>query len=225
MSFCVSSATAACIAAVIVAIRAIFAEAFAARLAPLKRKPLTRLGAQSRSWRHPAAGVAARAAARLVAGIVQISAQHCRGDPYRAQFDRRGWRGAVGRHPTGSGAEGDSRRGRLSIGMDRADRHPRTGSRRLALGCARPPLGRVSSVCCGGRRDNACRLPARCLYRRRIGVFPNAALGQLFLECQLFGRLSIHGRTMAGEVASQRLRSRLWLFEHCQVYRPGPAWR
>ena len=113
----------------------------------------------------------------VVAGIVQISAQHRRGDSDRAQFDGRGRRRAVGRHPAGAGAEGDSRRGRLPIGMDRADRHPRTGARRLALGCARPPLGRVSSVCWRGLRDDACRLPARRLYRRRIGVLPNAALG------------------------------------------------
>jgi predicted MFS family arabinose efflux permease len=46
------------------------------------------------------------------------------------------------------------------------------------------------------------------------------ARGQLFLERQLFGRLSLHGRAMAGEVASQRLRSRLRLLEHRQIHRP-----
>jgi len=44
---------------------------------------------------------------------------------------------------------------------------------------------------------------------------------QLFLERQLFGRLSVHGRAVAGEAANQRLWSRLWLLEHRQVHRPG----
>src|SRR5271168_1591630 len=60
---------------------------------------------------------AALAAAYVVAGIVQIPAQHHRGDHDRAEFDGRGQRGAVGRHPAGLGAEGDSCRGSIRVGV------------------------------------------------------------------------------------------------------------
>ena len=99
---------------------------------------------------------------------------------------------------------------------------PGTGPRRLDVGCARTPLrpGFCSSVAAGSAMALAGYL--HDVYVGTASVFfIMLIVAQLFLERQLLGRLPVHGRAVAGAIAGQRLRPRLWLLEPRQVHRPG----
>ena len=103
--------------------------------------------------------------------VVQIPAQRRRSGDDRAQPDRRGGSGFVGRDITGAGVEGDASRSIVPVDLDRVGWNPWTGSRVLALRGARTPLRRSPALGDGSCGDVARRISAQCLSRWRARSF------------------------------------------------------
>ena len=171
---------------------------------------VARMGVENGSRANSVAGGAPCGRAHALARDFQISAQHHRGLPGRADPDRRRRARPVVGDPVGNGAENHPARGVQTGDLDQpvGDRRPVP----LLVDFGRlgtPRLGHLQLPDRSGFHV-AGRLSARRLHRRRVDVLFDDPAAKLLRQRQLLDRRSLYGRDVAVAAARQRHGLRLW---------------